>query len=88
MADFILNDLDIKCSNIPIEFDLQFDIDRKKIINKAQFDNILLEELQEINYYNMAVLDEENFVDTNSKIDLMKEFESSFEVFALENASI
>ena len=88
MADFILNDLDIVQSNIPIEFDLQFDIDRKKILNNIQTDTILLNRLEEIDYYNLALVDEEFSNNSEENIDLMQEFKTSFEAFSLEKATV
>ena len=88
MADFILSDLDVKSSNVPIEFDLQFDIDRKKVFNNFQADTILLDAIQEVDYYNLALIDENNSENTEIKIDIMKEFKNSFEVFSLENVGV
>ena len=57
MADFILNDLNTANENFPIKFELQFDIDRQKMLNYREVNLKSLDELDEEGYYNLCYFD-------------------------------
>ena len=84
MIDFILNDLNVEYSNTPIDFGLQFDIDRHKLSDLSKVASMSSKELEEIDYYNLACIDEFYSNQTNINIDLMKEFKDSIQPFLMQ----
>ena len=80
MADFVLNDLNIKY-NIPINFELEFDIDKQKMYSRDYLRAKILPEISEEEYYNLDYIDA-NLIQNEESVDIMKEFKLSSEVFS------
>ena len=86
MKKYLLNNLQAKLSQFPMQFELEFDIDKEKLSKYFESYKINIDDIEDDKFYNLAYFDyltEENVKkETTSPKKIMNEFSACFDKFS------